>query len=100
MQAHEHSLKDYLTGFVLAIVLTVIPFWVVWSSAFPAKILFAIIALCALIQALVHLRFFLNIGLRHTGRDYLTALFFAGVLIFIMVGGTVWILFDLNFRMM
>ncbi|WP_422133711.1 cytochrome o ubiquinol oxidase subunit IV [Endozoicomonas sp. ALD040] len=100
MQAYEHSLKDYLAGFVLAIVLTVIPFWVVWSSAFPAKILFAIIALCALIQVLVHLRFFLNITLRRTGRDYLTALFFAGVLIFIMVGGTIWILFDLNFRMM
>lgn len=100
MQAHEHSLKDYLKGLVLAIILTAIPFWVVWSSAFRARILFAIIAICALIQVLVHLRFFLNISLKNTGKDYLTALFFAGVLIFIMVGGTVWILFDLNFRMM
>ncbi|MGI9281314.1 MAG: cytochrome o ubiquinol oxidase subunit IV [Endozoicomonas sp.] len=100
MQAHEHSLKGYLTGLVLAVVLTVIPFWVVWSSAFSAKVLFGIIALCALIQVLVHLRYFLNISLKHTGKDYLATLFFAGVLIFIMVGGTIWILFDLNFRMM
>ncbi|KEQ17723.1 cytochrome o ubiquinol oxidase subunit IV [Endozoicomonas numazuensis] len=100
MQTHEHSLQDYLTGLVLAVILTAIPFWVVWTSAFSAKVLFGIITLCALIQVIVHLRFFLNISLKHTGKDYLTALFFAGVLIFIMVGGTIWILYDLNFRMM
>lgn len=100
MQAHEHNLKDYLTGLTLATILTVIPFWVVWSSAFSAKILFAIIAFCALIQVLVHLRFFLNISFKHTERDYMTALLFSGVLIFIMAGGTIWILYDLNFRMM
>ena len=78
----------------------VIPFWVVWSSAFPAKILFTIVALCALVQVLVHLRFFLNISFKHTEKDYMTALLFSGVLIFIMAGGTIWILYDLNFRMM
>ncbi len=100
MQEHGHSLKSYITGFILAVILTLIPFWVVWSSSFSAKLLFGIITLCALVQVLVHLRFFLNISLKHTGKDYLTALFFAGVLIFIMVGGTIWILYDLNFRMM
>jgi cytochrome o ubiquinol oxidase operon protein cyoD len=48
----------------------------------------------------VHLRYFLHIDLKSTPRDNLLALAFAAVLICIMIGGTLWIMLDLNARMM
>ncbi|AMO56880.1 hypothetical protein GZ77_01985 [Endozoicomonas montiporae] len=100
METHQHSLKDYLTGLLLAAALTLIPFWVVWTGGWSTRAMFTTITACALVQVLVHLRYFLNISVARTGKDYLSALLFSGVLIILMVGGTIWILFDLNFRMM
>jgi cytochrome o ubiquinol oxidase operon protein cyoD len=48
----------------------------------------------------VHLRFFLHIGVRSTPRENLAAMAFAAVLIVFMVGGTLWIMVDLHYRMM
>ena len=59
-----------------------------------------VIAILALVQVVVHLRYFLHIDLKSTPRDNLLALAFAAVLICIMVGGTLWIMLDLNARMM
>jgi cytochrome o ubiquinol oxidase operon protein cyoD len=52
------------------------------------------------VQILVHLAFFLHIDFKTTPRENLVALAFALVLIFIMVGGSLWIMFDLYHRMM
>ncbi|MEM9104800.1 MAG: cytochrome o ubiquinol oxidase subunit IV [Pseudomonadota bacterium] len=95
-----HTHKSYITGFILALILTAIPFALVWSAAVPASTTFLVIAACAIIQVLVHLYFFLHINLRTTPRENMLALLFAGVLIFILVGGTLWIMFDLHYRMM
>ena len=51
-------------------------------------------------RSLVHLRYFLHIDLQSTPRENLLALAFAAVLIFLMVGGTLWIMLDLHARMM
>jgi cytochrome o ubiquinol oxidase operon protein cyoD len=51
-------------------------------------------------QIFVHLTFFLHIDFKTTPRENLVALAFALVLIFIMVGGSLWIMFDLYNRMM
>jgi cytochrome o ubiquinol oxidase operon protein cyoD len=59
-----------------------------------------VIAILAVVQVVVHLRYFLHIDVKSTPRDNLMALAFAAVLIFLMVGGTLWIMLDLNARMM
>lgn len=96
----ERSARPYLIGIVLALVLTAIPFGIVATGALSRDSALIVIAVTALIQILVHLRFFLHIGLDATPRENLIALIFAGVLIFIMVGGSLWIMFDLYHRMM
>ena len=60
----------------------------------------AVIAVTAVLQILVHLKFFLHLSFTDTPRENLLALCFAAVLIFIMVGGSFWIMFDLHHRMM
>jgi cytochrome o ubiquinol oxidase subunit IV len=96
----ERSPRPYLIGFGLTLILTAIPFGLVASSALPRRTALPVIAAFAVVQILVHLRFFLHIGLRSTPRENLVATAFAAVLLFIMVGGSLWIMFDLNWRMM
>ena len=96
----RHGLRSYLTGFVLALVLTVIPFGLVAMGVLPKSPTLIIIAVTAIVQVLVHLRYFLHLGLTTTPREIVLAIAFATILIFIMVGGSLWIMFDLHNRMM
>ena len=92
--------RSYLVGLVLALALTAIPFALVQFRLAGTTATVVAIALAALVQVVVHLRFFLHIDFHRTPRENLLALFFAGFLIFVMVGGTLWIMFDLHYRMM
>ena len=93
-----HSLKNYLIGFVLAVILTAIPFALVAMGVLPRLTMFFVIAVAAVVQVFVHLRYFLNLSFKDTPRENILALAFACVLIFIMVGGTMWIMFNLDYR--
>jgi cytochrome o ubiquinol oxidase operon protein cyoD len=90
--------RSYLVGFALALALTVLPFAIVYWSLLPAAPTVAVIAVAAIIQIVVQLRYFLHIDFRRTPRENLMALFFAGFLILVMVGGSLWIMFDLHYR--
>lgn len=93
------DLKRYLTGLVLALVLTIIPFALVATGTLPSEETLLVIIVAAVAQILVHLRFFLHLGLSTTPKETLLAIAFACVLIFIMIGGSLWIMFDLYARM-
>jgi cytochrome o ubiquinol oxidase subunit IV len=92
--------EPYIKGFVFALVLTGIPFGLVVAGLLPRFATLVVIAILALVQVVVHLRYFLHIDLKSTPRDNLLALAFAAVLICIMIGGTLWIMLDLDARMM
>lgn len=91
--------RTYLTGFALALVLTVIPFGLVAFGTLPRRATIAVIAFAALVQVLVHLRYFLHLDLKTSPRENILAIAFAAVLIVIMVGSSLWIMFDLHYRM-
>lgn len=93
-------LQPYVTGFVLAFVLTGVPFGLVAAELLPRFTTLVVIAVLAVVQVVVHLRYFLHIEAQSTPRDSLMALAFAAVLIFLMIGGTLWIMLDLDARMM
>ena len=96
---NARRLRTYLTGFALAIILTAIPFGLVTLEALPRLPLLIVIAVAAMVQILVHLRYFLHLDLTTTPRENVVAIVFAAILIFIMVGGSLWIMFDLHQRM-
>jgi len=96
----ERTMRPYIIGIVAALILTAIPFGLVATGALSRSTTLGIIVVFAVIQILVHLRFFLHINLETTPRENLVALAFAAVLIFLMVGGSLWIMFDLYHRMM
>ena len=94
-----HGLRTYLIGFVLAVGLTAIPFYAVITHALPPGRTLLLIGVAAILQILVHLRFFLHLNFTSTPKENLLAIVFTAVLIFIMVGGSFWIMFALHQRM-
>lgn len=96
----EMSPRPYIVGLLLALVLTAIPFGLVAVRALPPASTFTVIGVAAILQIVVHLRFFLHIDLDSSAQEKLIVLCFAFVILFILVGGTLWIMFDLNNRMM
>jgi len=99
---HGHgSRKSYLLGFLLSAVLTAVPFWLVMTGVLhdaQATVL-AIIAL-AFVQIVVHTIFFLHVPSRAEGGWTLMALIFTGVIVAIVISGSLWIMFHLNSNMM
>ena len=97
-QSHRH--KDAWIGFAAAVLLTALPFGLVAIKALSPGLMLAVIGLAAIAQIVVHLRYFLGIGLHRGYAEQLVTLAFAAILLGIMVGGTLWIMSDLGQRMM
>lgn len=84
-------------GYLSAAALTAVPFWLVWQKALSPEATLIIIAMAAMVQIGVHLVVFLGVG-RGAGAR-LGSLVFAVVLLGFMIGGTLWIMADLGYRM-
>jgi cytochrome o ubiquinol oxidase subunit IV len=98
--AYKSELRSYVTGLVLALLLTVPPFaLVVWHGA-PRNTILWIVTGAAVAQVAVHLRYFLHINLSRSKRDDLQLILFSILIVAMMVGGTIWILANLRYRMM
>ncbi len=94
------SLKSYLTGFVLSLILTAIPFALVMSGAWSAPAALAGIFSAGLVQILVHLYYFLHLDASSAGRWNVLALIFTLLIMVLFIGGTIWIMSSLHYRMM
>ncbi len=108
--AHEHdpnegishsTLRGYLTGFFLAIILTAIPFWLVMGNEFakPATAA-AVILILGAIQMVVHMIYFLHMNSKSEGGWNLLALLFTVMLVVITLSGSIWVMYHLDHNMM
>jgi cytochrome o ubiquinol oxidase operon protein cyoD len=96
---YARELRGYLLGYGLAIALTLAPFGLVDWRVLPQHGLFLAIGACALVQVIVHFRFFLHIDPPRQNVDDLHLILFSGLLLFFMIAGTIWILSSLAVRM-
>jgi len=99
----KSALPDLITygvGYALALMLTIAAFALVhWHWASPSTALGIVFGL-ALVQIIVHFRCFLHVTLNGPARDDLQLILFSTLIVFLMVGGTLVILFNLRMRMM
>ena len=92
--------RSYLIGLGLASLLTLLSFWLpttslVWKPAVPmALVVFAIA------QMGVHLVFFLHITTSPDNTNNVLALAFGVLIVFLLIGGSIWIMSHLNANMM
>jgi cytochrome o ubiquinol oxidase subunit IV len=92
------SRKSYSIGFLLAIALTIVPFGLVMTHASIGTPL--IIAVFALAQIVVHIVYFLHVNRSEEQRWNLMALAFTGIVVCIILGGSIWIMHNLYVNMM
>ncbi len=99
-QPENATLKNYVIGFVSSIVLTMSAYLLAYYHAGGRGLLFGLLAVLALIQFSVQLIFFLHVGKEFSPRLKLIVTLFMMLVVLIIVGGSLWIMYNLNHRVM
>jgi cytochrome o ubiquinol oxidase operon protein cyoD len=94
------SVTTYVIGFTLSVVLTLAAYFSVSHHVFGRTSLIAVIFVLAAVQLLVQLMFFLHLGREGKPRLNLMTFLFMLLVLFIVVGGTIWIMNNLDYHMM
>lgn len=97
--ASHGSLKSYIVGFALSIILTLLSFWMVMSGS-VAQGVSSWLVLLAVAQLLVQLLFFLHLGTAKEQRQNTGIFIFTVLILAIAVGGTLWVMHSANVLMM
>ncbi len=97
----ESTLKGYLTGFILSVILTAIPFWLVMTGKLGSNEATAVvILLMGAIQIVVHMIYFLHMTPSAEGGWSMLALIFTIILVVITLTGSLWVMYHLTTNMM
>lgn len=98
---YHFGYRGYLIGFVLSVLLTAIPFWLVMGKVLPSPgLTSAVILVFAAIQIVVHMVYFLHLNARIEGGWSMLALIFTVALVVIMLAGSIWVMYHMNTNMM
>ena len=95
------TFSGYMTGFLLSIILTAIPFWLVMAKVIsdrPTAVM--VLGGFAVIQILVHMFYFLHMNGKVEGGWTLLSTIFTVVFVAIAIAGTLWVMFHMNTNMM
>jgi cytochrome o ubiquinol oxidase operon protein cyoD len=104
----EHSAKgahgtfrSYVTGFVLSVILTAIPFWLVMGDVLEDTLRTSIVIMAlAAVQIVVHMIYFLHMNTKSEGGWTFLALAFTLTLVVITLVGSIWVMYHLDQNMM
>jgi cytochrome o ubiquinol oxidase operon protein cyoD len=99
MESHG-SLKDYSIGFILSVILTAIPFWLVMTHQLPPGTTKAVILGFAAVQLVVHMIYFLHMNSKSEGGWNMMAMLLTVILLFIVMTGSIWVMYHMNANMM
>lgn len=99
-KASKPSGVGYTVGFLLSLLLTLSASLIVTQGLLRGWMAAYVLVALASTQLMVQLVFFLHIGSESKPRLNLLALVFAGLVISIVVVGSIWIMHNLNYNMM
>jgi cytochrome o ubiquinol oxidase operon protein cyoD len=91
------TVGGYVTGFVLSVILTAIPFWLVMGKVLESSTVTTFVILAfAMVQIWVHMVFFLHMTSKAEGGWAWMSLIFTLVLLVITLAGSLWIMYHLK----
>jgi cytochrome o ubiquinol oxidase operon protein cyoD len=93
-------LADNQKGFVASFFLTLIPFVLVYFKLLPLTFTISAVSIAGIIQIMLQLHYFLGVGGTEKEQWNLISLIFTFLIMTIFIGGTLWVMFTLNYRMM
>jgi cytochrome o ubiquinol oxidase subunit IV len=94
------SQAAYLRGFILSVLLTAAAFAFALSGILSVAGAMIAISTLAVVQILVHLFYFLHMNASSEQRWNVMAFAFTVVIVAIVVGGTLWVMYNANMNMM
>lgn len=93
--------RGYVTGFLLSVVLTAIPFGLVMGGVIAdPRVTAGIVMALAIVQIVVHMVYFLHMDTKSEGGWTLMALIFTAVIVVITIAGSLWVMVNMNRYMM
>lgn len=98
--AGHGTVKSYLTGFVLSLILTAIPFALIMGHMLPAAAAIPAVVLIGVVQIAVHLVFFLHMNTSSGQQWNNSAFLFTVIVVGILIVGSLWIMYHLDMNMM
>ncbi|MBF7141794.1 MULTISPECIES: cytochrome o ubiquinol oxidase subunit IV [Pseudomonas] len=98
--ASHGSTKSYMVGFILSVILTVIPFGLVMFQSMSKAAILTIVLVFAVVQVLVHLVCFLHLDRSSEQRWNVIAGIFSFIIIALLVGLSLWIMFSVHHFML
>ncbi|UOO90202.1 cytochrome o ubiquinol oxidase subunit IV [Vitreoscilla massiliensis] len=102
VNAHQDhgSAKQYVVGFIISIILTVIPFFMVMNGGFPKGLTVAVLVITMIAQVWVQLVWFLHMKREDSQKWQVLSFWYTFLTIAILFIGSVWILSELHTFMM
>jgi len=97
---YHATVRDYVIGFVLSVILTAIPFWLVMAKVLPAQATAPVILGFAALQMIVHMIYFLHLNSKAEGGWTMLATVFTIAVVVIMLAGSIWVMYHMNANMM
>lgn len=99
--APHSTFSGYMVGFVLSIILTAIPFWLVMAKIIDNRTTAVLVlGAFAVAQILVHMVCFLHMNGKVEGGWTMVSTIFTVVFVAIAIAGTLWVMFHMNTNMM
>ncbi|SFP49676.1 cytochrome o ubiquinol oxidase subunit IV [Sphingomonas rubra] len=99
--APHGSRRGYVTGFLLSVVLTAIPFALVMTGVIAdARITAGIVIAAAVVQIVVHMIYFLHMSTKSEEGWTMMALIFTIIVVVITISGSIWVMYNMNTNMM
>jgi len=93
------SIKTYLIGFIVCVILTIASFVVFGQKLLTGESLMVAIITLAVIQLFVQLKCFLHLSFKSKARWNVVTLIFTGTILLFLVLGSLWIMYSLNYNM-
>lgn len=99
---HEKNshMKNYVIGFVLSVILTLLAFIIVWQSLLDDMFLVSVLIILAVSQLYVQVTFFFNLNSEKKPKWNTMAFLFMMLIVLIVVLGSLWIMTSLDYNMM
>lgn len=96
----NENFNSYVGGFLLSISLTLMAYFFVIEKVLSGWLLTLSLAAFAFLQVCVQLFFFLHLGEEKSPYLNLMAFLFMLLMVLILVIGTLWIMYNLDYRML
>ncbi len=98
--AGKKTLRAYVIGLVLSLIFTFAAFWIVTDHRLSQETLYILLAVFAVAQLFAQVVYFLRFNMSPEGKWSSMPFLFAILIVLVLVFGSLWIMYNLNYNMM